>query len=155
MLTDGELRIVDAESLKWAAEVLHDALFEHDSIRYDTESATFVMTLDRASDGGGTRWVRCRLTFRQVERADVRTEGSGTSSLIDLHYDSDTRTLQFCVGGPPCIALHVRDLDGEVTDTGEPVPAGAHRWESCCLVAALAAAGGLGLGVWGLGRLVR
>jgi len=119
------IRIDDVSDLEQVASILHDAPFEHDKASYDAASRTFQMILDREGQEDEPRWVQCKLTFRQVEHAEIRTEGLRSSLLIDIEYDSESHTLSFDIC-PMRIILRVTNLDGELMDTGQPVPDRAH-----------------------------
>jgi hypothetical protein len=131
METPLRIGITDAASLEAAAQALHDAPFDHKDIRYDPTAQTFEMVLRHTVSGRlvrtrfrwlyrevekpKQRWVKCKLTFRQVEHADIRIESPRDGMLIDLEYDSATRTVT--MDAPPDkIVLRVPQLDGELAD---------------------------------------
>ena len=137
------LHIRDELTLQAADALLHDAPFDCQNVHYDSVSGTFSMILDRDGGRPGPRWIRCRLAFRKVERAEMQTESPGGAMLVGLEYDPRTGMVNFDTGGQVKIALHVSELDGEVADTGEAVSDHAHgRW-GCITTAAVVLWGAL------------
>jgi len=126
------ISITDGASLEAAAQALHDAPFDEKDIRHDSTTQVFEMVLRHRVSGRlvptrirwlyrevekpKARWVKCRLTFRQVEAADIRIDAPGGNELIGLEYDSPTRTVTFDTGGAVKIVLRVTELHGELAD---------------------------------------
>lgn len=126
------VRIADPATLAAASDALHDAPFDGNDIRYDPTTQNFDMILRREVSGRlaptrfrnvcveveepEQRWAKCRLTFRQVEDADIRINVRRGAELIDLEYDSGTDTVTVDAGGAVDIVLRVTELDGELAD---------------------------------------
>jgi len=128
------LQITDVEDVQRASDILHDARFSPSNAQYDPEKKVFSLMLVREVEPElvPTRfswlwrivrepveqWARCSLTFRQVERAEISVEEQFECLLTALSYDAATGVTAFDVMGPVRIALHVRELNGELTDLG-------------------------------------
>ncbi len=122
------LAITDEETLGQAGDYLHDGEFIPAEIRYDSATSTFTLMIWRetafhlkwrlfpVSDA----WARCRLTLRQVERADIVVEEQKLGSIfLEFAYREQSRTLNLFTAMNVKISLQVAALDGELEDTGE------------------------------------
>ncbi len=129
--------IVDGpEGLREANDLLHDALFRFEDVRYDNHQGLLSLVLWRPVFELSRRRrvipflyrvdapaVRCCLKVFSVKRALVhRSDQSyrGHSLLNEIRYDPRRERLYFSIMGPLKIELAVTDLRAELRDMGVP-----------------------------------
>lgn len=131
-----ELEIADEVSLSRASDVLHDAFFSRDDLRYDAAAGQLHLILSREMIELASRRrvlpfvfrlvaprMRCRLVVCSVAAATVEvTDGIGLGQycLEGLTYDASRHVLRLTVMGPLRVELVVAELRARLHDVGQP-----------------------------------
>jgi len=123
-----QLTISDEETLRQAEDHLHDGFIDPSTVVFDPGISAFSLVMWRVIGSHQLlrifnvpdNWARCRFTVRQVGRAEVIVEDKGLWPVfIAFTYRPGSGTLEFELAMAMKIRVHIRSLDGELTDIGD------------------------------------